>query len=115
VHARVGMIVSAEMVATLFGSGGVAAVAGSVASYLKGKAAGKASFLNAVQAAAQQVIEAMRGEIDRLSTKVEACEDKHERCERSLEEMRGQIARMMAAAPLAEPYEPQPQPPRPRR
>lgn len=58
----------------------VAAIA-AVGSFMAGRQSGKASFIQAVHAAAQQVIESLRAEIARVTAKCDAAEAAHRACE----------------------------------
>lgn len=64
----------------------VAAVT-AIGSFAAGRQSGKASFINAVQAAAKEVIDTLRGEVARLTTRCEAAESAHKDCEARVTEL----------------------------
>lgn len=69
----------------------LAAAVAAVGSFLAGRQSGKASFIQAVHAAAQQVIESLRAEIARVTAKCEAAEEAHKACEARVDALWAQM------------------------
>jgi proteasome assembly chaperone (PAC2) family protein len=80
-----------EWATAILGGGGLSAVM----TYVSGRKHGQADFINAVNKAAEQVIERLQAECVRMEARCEALETREEQCRKDLAQVREEIRQLM--------------------